>query len=157
MIAGSLAAGLDIEKAIAILRQEGASGGREKSDARGYGRARGKLYPRRRKDGVLVEVTANQLRCALREAFQHLCHDIAMHIAALDPKYVRREEVTRKCWNVARDLSRGRQHGDRSIPDRRGGEIVILVLRMEKFYGQLLYGQHYIKDDRNHDWLRGLI
>jgi len=41
-----------------------------------------------------VELNCESDFVARTEAFQQLSHDIAMHIAALDPRYVRREEVT---------------------------------------------------------------
>ena len=41
---------------------------------------------------------------ARTEAFQQLCHDIAMHIAALDPRYVRREEVTPEMLEKEREI-----------------------------------------------------
>ena len=43
---------------------------------------------------MIVEVNCESDFVARTEAFQQLCHDIAMHIAAVDPRYLRREEVT---------------------------------------------------------------
>ena len=40
------------------------------------------------KIGVLVEVNCESDFVARTEDFQQLCHDVAMHIAALDPRYV---------------------------------------------------------------------
>ena len=46
------------------------------------------------KIGVLVEVNCESDFVARTDDFKELVHDIAMHIAASDPKYVRKEDVT---------------------------------------------------------------
>ena len=48
------------------------------------------------KIGVLVEINCESDFVARTEDFQQLCHDVAMHIAALDPRFLRREEVTQE-------------------------------------------------------------
>jgi len=82
---------------------------------------------------------------ARTEAFQRLCHDIAMHIAALDPKYVRREEVTTEMLEKEREIYRAQ-----ALATGKPEPVVekIVAGKMEKFYEEnCLYEQHYIKDE----------
>src|SRR5580692_3678714 len=67
--------------------QEGCFGSGEKSDPRDQRRLGGQL-------GVLVEINCESDFVARTEDFKELAHDIAMHIAASDPKFVRKEDVT---------------------------------------------------------------
>jgi len=95
------------------------------------------------KIGVLVEVNCESDFVARTEAFQHLCHDIAMHIAALDPKYVRREEVTPEMLETEREIIIARRRW-RPATGTGGGEN--RHCKMEKFYeDNCLYEQHYIR------------
>src|SRR6266446_3425610 len=78
-------------------------------------------------------------------AFQQLCHDIAMHIAALDPRYLRREEVTSEMLEKERDIYR-----EQARATGKSEQVVekIVTGKMEKFYEEnCLYEQHYIRDE----------
>src|SRR5271167_1080078 len=84
----------DIEQAINVLRKKGQAAAQKKAQratSEGlvscYIHAGGKI-------GVLVEINCESDFVARTDDFQKLCHDVAMHIAALDPRYVRRDEVT---------------------------------------------------------------
>jgi len=82
---------------------------------------------------------------ARTEAFQQLSHDIAMHIAALDPRYVRREEVTPDMLEKEREIYRAQ-----AMASGKPEQVVekIVTGKMEKFYEEnCLYEQHYIKDE----------
>src|SRR5439155_13225798 len=97
------------------------------------------------KIGGLVEVSCESDFVARTEAFQRLCHDIAMHIAALDPKYVRRDEVTSEMLEKEREL-----YGAQAVATGKPEPVVekIVAGKMEKFYEEnCLYEQHYIKDE----------
>jgi len=97
------------------------------------------------KIGVLVEVNCESDFVARTEAFQQLCHDIAMHIAALDPKYVRREEVTPEMLEKEREIYKAQ-----ALATGKPEAVVekITIGKMEKFYEEnCLYEQHYIKDE----------
>jgi elongation factor Ts len=94
---------------------------------------------------VLVEVNCESDFVARTEAFQRLCHDIAMHIAALDPKYVRREEVTPEMLEKEREIYKAQ-----ALATGKPEAVVekITTGKMEKFYEEnCLYEQHYIKDE----------
>src|SRR5947209_13610522 len=84
----------DAEKAVVILRKRGAAVAQKKAtritsegSVAQYIHAGGKI-------GVLVEINCESDFVARTDDFKELVHDIAMHIAASDPKYVRKEDVT---------------------------------------------------------------
>src|SRR5215469_17879479 len=58
--------------------------------------------------GVLVEVNCESDFVARTGDFQELVHDIAMHIAAADPRYVRKEDVPPELLEKEKDIQRGR-------------------------------------------------
>jgi elongation factor Ts len=84
----------DMDQAIVILRKRGAAVAQKKAarvtsegSVASYIHAGGKI-------GVLVEVNCESDFVARTEDFKELVHDIAMHIAASDPKFIRKEDVT---------------------------------------------------------------
>src|SRR5712671_6985301 len=87
-------AGGDIEKAISILRKKGQAAAAKKAQREASEGLVGSYIHAGGKIGVLVELNCESDFVARTDAYQQLSHDIAMHIAALDPRYVRREEVT---------------------------------------------------------------
>ena len=97
------------------------------------------------KIGVLVEINCESDFVARTNEFQQLCHDIAMHIAAVDPRYMRREEVTPEMLAKERDIYR-EQAKAAGKPEAMIERIV--TGKMEKFYEEsCLYEQHFIKDE----------
>src|SRR5690349_13106746 len=83
-----------IEKASEILRKKSQAAAAKKATRKATEWLVGSYIHAGGKIGVLVEVNCESDFVARTYAFHRLCHDIAMHIAALDPRYVRREEVT---------------------------------------------------------------
>ena len=84
----------DMEQAIIILRKRGAAVAQKKAtrvtsegSVASYIHAGGKI-------GVLVEVNCESDFVARTEDFKELVREVAMHIAATDPKYIRKEDVT---------------------------------------------------------------
>ena len=85
----------DLEEAVVLLRKKGVSVAAKKAarvtsegSVASYIHAGGKI-------GVLVEVNCESDFVARTDDFKELIHDIAMHIAASDPKFVRKEDVTK--------------------------------------------------------------
>jgi elongation factor Ts len=135
----------DIEKAIDILRKKGQAAAAKKSQRDATEGLVGHYIHAGGKIGVLVEVNCESDFVARTEAFQQLCHDIAMHIAAVDPRYVRREEVTPEMLQKEREIymAQARATGKPEPVIER-----IVNGKMEKFYEEsCLYEQHYIKDE----------
>src|SRR5438034_9591456 len=83
------------------------------------------------KIGVMVELNCESDFVARTEAFQQLSHDIAMHIAALDPRYVRREEVTPDMLEKEREIYRAQ-----ALASGKPEQLVeqLVTGKMEKFY-----------------------
>ena len=96
------------------------------------------------KIGVMVEVNCESDFVARTEDFKELIHDIAMHIAASDPKYVRKEDVT------AADFAREKEiYLDQAIKSGKPAHIAEKMVsgKMEKFYEEVcLLEQPFIKD-----------
>jgi elongation factor Ts len=134
-----------IEKAIEILRKKGQAAAAKKAMREASEGLVGSYIHAGGKIGVLVEVNCESDFVARTERFQHLCHDIAMHIAALDPRYLRREEVTAEMLEKEREIYRAQARAT-GKPEQVIEKIV--AGKMEKFYEEnCLYEQHYIKDE----------
>ena len=143
--AALIEAGGDIEKAIAVLRKKGQAAAAKKATREATEGLVGSYIHAGGKIGVLVEVNCESDFVARTEAFQQLCHDVAMHIAALDPRYVRREEVTPDMLEKEREIYKAQ-----ALASGKPENIVdkIVVGKMEKFYEETcLYEQHFIKDE----------
>src|SRR5580692_9770642 len=125
--------GADIEKAIDVLRKKGQAAAAKKAQRQASEGLVGHYIHAGGKIGVIVEVNCESDFVARTEAFQQLCHDIAMHIAAIDPRYLRREEVTPEMLEREREIYKDQAKA---------------TGKMEKFYEEnCLYEQHYIKDE----------
>ena len=134
----------DVEQAVVLLRKRGASvaerkAGRATSEGAvtSYIHAGGKI-------GVLVEVNCESDFVARTEDFKELVHDIAMHIAASDPKFVRKEDVTTEAYEREKDIYRAQAAATGKPP-----QVVEKILegKMAKFYEEVcLYEQPFIKD-----------
>jgi elongation factor Ts len=94
--------------------------------------------------GVLVEVNCESDFVARTEDFQELVHDVAMQIAALDPRFTRREDVTPEILQKEREIQR-----DRAIAEGKPANVAEKMVegRMNKFFEECcLYEQPFIKD-----------
>jgi len=138
-------AGGDIEKAISVLRKKGQAAAAKKAQREASEGLVGSYIHAGGKIGVLVELNCESDFVARTDAFQQLSHDIAMHVAALDPRYVRREEVTPEMLEKEREIYRAQ-----ALATGKPEAVVekIVTGKMEKFYEEnCLYEQHYIKDE----------
>lgn len=138
-------AGGDLEKAINVLRKKGQAAAQKKAQRQASEGLVGSYIHAGGKIGVIAEVNCESDFVARTEAFQQLCHDVAMHIAALDPRYVRREDVTPEMLEREREIYREQARAT-GKPDAVIDKIV--AGKMEKFYEEnCLYEQHFIKDE----------
>jgi len=134
----------DMEKAIVVLRKKGVSMAAKKAarvtsegSVASYIHAGGKI-------GVLVEVNCESDFVARTDDFKELVHDIAMHIAASDPKFVRKEDVTPEAYEREKDIYRAQAAATGKPP-----QVVEKIVegKMSKFYEEVcLYDQPFIKD-----------
>jgi elongation factor Ts len=96
----------DVEAATTILRKRGlAQAARKAGRTTGQG-AVGSYIHMGGKIGVLVEVNCESDFVARTDQFASLLKELAMHIAAADPKYVRREEVPAEALDKEREIYR---------------------------------------------------
>src|SRR5216683_450314 len=138
-------AGGDIEKAISVLRKKGQAAAAKKAQREASEGLVGSYIHAGGKIGVLVELNCESDFVARTDAFQQLSHDIAMHVAALDPRYLRREEVTPEMLEKEREIYRAQ-----ALATGKPEAVVekIVTGKMEKFYEEnCLYEQHFIKDE----------
>ena len=143
--AALLEAGGEIEQAISVLRKKGQAAAAKKAQRATSEGIVGSYIHAGGKIGVLVEVNCESDFVARTEDFQRLCHDVAMHIAALDPRFLRREDVTQDVLDREREIYR-EQAKQTGKPDNVIDKIV--SGKMEKFYEEnCLYEQHFIKDE----------
>jgi elongation factor Ts len=134
----------DLEQAVIILRKKGMASMQKKAtrvtsegSVASYIHAGGKI-------GVLVEVNCESDFVARTDDFKELVHDIAMHIAASDPKFIRREDVTPEAYEREKEIYRAQAKAT-GKPDNVVERIV--EGKMGKFYEEVcLYEQPFIKD-----------
>jgi len=95
--------------------------------------------------GVMVEVNCESDFVARTDDFQQLVHDIAMQIAAADPQFVRKEDVTEEALAKERDIYRARAANE-GKPEKMLDKIV--EGRMAKYYEEVcLYEQPFVKEN----------
>ena len=136
----------DLEAAMAILREKGQDKAKKKAARAATEGAVGTYLHAGGKIAVLVEVNCESDFVARTEEFQRLCHDLAMHVAALDPRYVRREDVPAEIVEreKANNLEQARSSGKPENVLQR-----IVEGKLEKFFAEsCLYEQHFIKDEQ---------
>ena len=134
----------DMEAAIEYLRRKGLAtaakkAGRIATDGQvsSYIHAGGKM-------GVLVEINCETDFVAKTEDFQAFVKNIAMHIAAANPQYIRREDIPPEVLERERRIYRS-QALDAAKPEKVINKIV--EGKLERFYSEVcLLEQTYIKD-----------
>lgn len=135
----------DLEQATVILRKKGQAAAQKKSQRSTSEGLVGSYIHAGGKIGVLLELNCESDFVARTDDFQRLCHDIAMHVAALDPRFLRREDVTEQILERERDIFREQARAT-GKPDPVIEKIV--SGKMEKFYEEnCLYEQHFIRDE----------
>jgi elongation factor Ts len=94
--------------------------------------------------GVMVEVNCESDFVARTDDFKELVHDVAMHIAAADPKYLRREDVPADVLDKEREIARDRARNE-GKPDKVLDRIV--EGRIAKYYEEVcLLDQPFVKE-----------
>ena len=135
----------DFAKAEEWLRKQGITGAAKKS---GRTAAEGLVgsYVHNGKVGVLVEVNCETDFVARNEDFQGLVKELALHIAAAAPQYVRREEVPPDVIEREKDIERTKLR-EQKKPEAMMEKI--LTGKMEKYFElSCLLDQPWVKDDK---------
>ncbi len=138
----------NVEQAIELLRKKGmATAGKKAGRVTAEG-AVGSYIHMGGKVGVMVEVNCESDFVARGDEFQTLVKDIAMHIAAVDPKYVKREDVPEQEISKESSILMDQLKNDEknaSKPDEVLNKII--EGRLNKFYEEIvLLEQPFVKD-----------
>jgi len=134
----------DVEQAQILLRKKGIATAAKKAaritsegSVGSYIHAGGKI-------GVLVEVNCESDFVARTDDFKDLVKDIAMHIAAADPKFVRKEDVTPDAYEKEKEIYRAQ-----AASTGKPANVVEKIVegKMTKFYEEVcLYDQPFVKE-----------
>ncbi|WP_348267009.1 translation elongation factor Ts [Edaphobacter paludis] len=134
----------DMDAAFVVLRKRGMASAAKKASRSTNEGAVGTYIHAGGKIGVLVELNCESDFVARTTDFQELLRDVAMHIAATDPRYVRREDVTDEDIAREKDVYRAQ-----AAASGKPANIVEKMLegKMSKFYEEVcLLDQPFIKE-----------
>jgi len=134
----------DLEQAMVLLRKKGIATAAKKAarvtsegSVASYIHAGGKI-------GVLVEINCESDFVARTDDFKDLIKDIAMHIAAADPKFIRKEDVTPETYKQETEINR-----DQAAATGKPANVVEKIVegKMSKFYEEFcLLDQPFVKE-----------
>ncbi|MHB1939000.1 MAG: translation elongation factor Ts [Acidobacteriaceae bacterium] len=134
----------DMEEAVVVLRKRGMASAAKKASRTASEGAVGTYIHAGGKIGVLIEVNCESDFVARTPDFQELLKDIAMHIAATDPRYIRKEDVT------AEDLEREKEiYRAQAAQTGKPAPVIEKIVegKMSKFYEEVcLLEQPFIKE-----------
>ncbi len=134
----------DMEEAFVVLRKRGMASAAKKASRTTNEGAVGSYIHAGGKIGVLLELNCESDFVARTDDFQNLLKDIAMHIAAVDPRYLGKDEVT------AEDIEREKEiYRAQAAATGKPANIIEKMLegKMAKFYEEVcLLEQPFIKD-----------
>jgi elongation factor Ts len=143
----------DIEKAISVLRKKGAARAQERMDrdasqgiVYSYIHMEGKL-------GVLVEVNCESDFVARNQEFKDLVKNIAMQIAAADPRFISSADIPEEELEAEKEIIRGQLQDMKKPP-----QIIEKIVegKLKKFFEEVcLLNQPYIRDDKT--TVQGLV
>jgi elongation factor Ts len=134
----------DLEAAIDALRKKGLAAAAKKAGRVTAEGAVGSYIHAGGKIGVLVEVNSETDFVARTDEFQELVRDIAMHIAAAEPRFVRREEVTPDVLEHERTIFR-----EQALASGKPANVVERIVsgKIEKYYSEyVLLEQPFVKN-----------
>lgn len=136
----------DYNKAVDALREKGLARAAKKADRSAKeGLIKMYAHPGNRV-GVMLELNCETDFVARNEAFQGLAHELALHIAAMSPRYITREEVPQGELDREIEVLRAQ-----ALSEGKPSEIVDKIVsgRVNKFYEEIcLMEQPFVKDDK---------
>ena len=134
----------EMEAAFVVLRKRGMASAAKKASRTTNEGAVGTYIHAGGKIGVLLELNCESDFVARTEDFQELLRDVAMHIAAVDPRFVSREDVTEADLEREKDVYRAQ-----AAASGKPANIVEKMLegKLAKFYEEFcLLDQPFIKE-----------
>ena len=134
----------DFDKAIEYLRKKGMSAATKRSSRAAKEGVVASYIHMEGKIGVMVEVNCETDFVAKTEAFRTMARDIAMHIAALNPTYVKSDDVPEDVLARERAIYR-----DQALAEGKPEKIIDKISegKLRKFYEEVcLLNQKFVKD-----------
>jgi elongation factor Ts len=146
--AALIEAGGDEEKAIDVLRKRGLASARKREGRATTEGIVGSYIHMGGKIGVLVEVNCETDFVARNPEFQQFVHEIAMHVCAVEPRYIRREDVPEAEIQKEREIARDQALADPKLKGKPESVIEkVIEGRLTKFFAEtVLEEQPFIKD-----------
>lgn len=145
-------AGGDMDKAATLLRERGlASAGKRSARATSQGLIA--TYIHMDRIGVMVEVNCETDFVARTDDFRNLCKDIAMHIAAANPPYVKPEDVPADVVEKEKEIFRAQVTG-------KPANIIEKIVdgKLGKFYeDNCLVEQIFVKDPEGKKRIKDIV
>ena len=135
---------LNFEAAVTYLREKGLASAAKRADKATSEGAVGSYIHAGGKVGVIVEVNCETDFVAKTDEFQFFVKDIAMHIAALNPLYVRREDVSQDVIDKERSI-----YKTQALESGKPEKVVEKMVdgKVEKFFQEIcLLEQSFVKD-----------
>ncbi|HEY0762306.1 MAG TPA: translation elongation factor Ts [Pyrinomonadaceae bacterium] len=135
------------EKAVNLLRERGLASAKKREGRIAAEGIVGSYIHMGGKVGVLVELNCETDFVARGEEFQQLVKDIAMHIAAAEPRYVTRADVPAEVLDKEREIARAQAKNDPKMANKPDQVIDKIVEgRLNKFYEEsVLVDQPFVK------------
>jgi len=135
----------DVNEAEVVLRKRGIASANKKAErSTKQGVVASYIHPGAQL-GVMIEVNCESDFVARTEDFQALVKDLAMQVAAADPKFLRKEDVTQAAIDQEREIQKARVIAE-GKPEKMADKIV--EGRLSKFYEEIcLYEQPFIKEN----------
>ena len=135
----------DLDLAEIVLRKRGMASASKKSSRSAQQGFIGTYVHPGAQLGVIIEVNCESDFVARTDDFQNLVKDLAMQVAAADPRFIRREDVTQDVLDREREIARDRAKAE-GKPDKILDRIV--EGRLEKYYEEVcLLEQPFIRDN----------
>jgi elongation factor Ts len=134
----------DLEKAVVYLREKGLAAAAKRSARAASEGLVGSYIHAGGKIGVLIEVNCETDFVARTPQFQNLVKDLAMQVAAANPRFVRREEVTAQTLEAERSIYRAQ-----ASSSGKPAAVVEKIIdgKIEKFFADIcLLEQPFIKE-----------
>ena len=134
----------DVPEAEVVLRKRGIASAHKKASRVTKQGLIGSYIHQGGQLGVLVEVNCESDFVARTEVFQELVHDVSMHIAAADPRFVRKEDVPADVLDQERDIARAR-----ALAEGKPEKILDKIVegRLSKFFEEVcLLEQPFVKE-----------
>lgn len=134
----------NLDAAVDLLRKQGMATAAKKAGRHAGEGVVGSYIHAGGKIGVLIEINCETDFVARTDDFQILVKDVAMHVAAADPRFVRRDEVTDEMLAQEREIYR-----DQALQTGKPENVVDRIVdgKMEKFFAEtVLLEQPFVKN-----------